>query len=189
LGKNSGKNSGNLIGTLWEHVGKKPKNLTLPPPQKEKKIDPLWVHANLSHWPHEIGFWQVKCRKVERCERLTTFMPSMTGRSVVFYLFICLSWLVGVCWSVLVSFFVLFVCSGHLYWGRGWGHITESGVLQISTCPRWSHVVLIWGSPLSKGVPLPPPLPFPYVPLWFGIGPYYLCEISKLCPFMLSSSS
>jgi hypothetical protein len=117
------------------------------------------------------------------------FYAFITGGWVVFYLFICFSWLVGVHWSVLVSFFVLFVCSGHLYWGRVRGHIIESGVLQISTCPRWSHVVLIWGSPLSKGVPFVPPLPFPYVPLWFGIGPYYLCEISKLCLFMLSSLS
>jgi len=50
--------------------------------------------------------------------------------------------------------------------GRGWGHIMESGVLQISPCPRWSQGMLIWGPPLSKGVPLPPPLSLCSLMVW-----------------------
>lgn len=54
------------------------------------------------------------------------FYAFITGRWVVFYLFICFSWLVGVHWSVLVSFFC-FVCllGAFILGASAWTHYRE----------------------------------------------------------------
>ncbi len=59
---------GNL-GTWWEYIGnkeKKKKNSLSPPPtQKErKKLDQSWVHAEASHWLHEISVFKTVCLSI-----------------------------------------------------------------------------------------------------------------------------
>jgi hypothetical protein len=63
---------GNTFGTWWEPIGilkgtcwEQRKNLKIPPPPPQpklerKKIKELWVHAEPSHWLHEISMFQ-KC--------------------------------------------------------------------------------------------------------------------------------
>jgi hypothetical protein len=65
IGNTFGEHIGNLenlMGTHWEHVenkGKMKKILLPPPPHtqnlKEKNNKALWLHAEPSHWLHEIS--------------------------------------------------------------------------------------------------------------------------------------
>jgi hypothetical protein len=51
---------GNLKGTCWEQR-KNEKKSSFPPTQnlKEKRIKALWVHAEPSHWLHEISISKI----------------------------------------------------------------------------------------------------------------------------------